>query len=49
MENNQKVVYMVTYLDDFNKKHITFVESLSDVKFLEDRFGTIYFEKTESR
>ena len=39
MENNQKVVYMVTYLDDFNKKHITFVESLSDVKFLEDRFG----------
>ena len=48
MENNQKVVYMVTYLDDFNKKHITFVESLSDVQFLEDRFGNVYFEILEN-
>ena len=44
MKNVKTVMYMVTYKDDFNKKHITFVRTYSEVKFLEDRFGNIHFE-----
>ena len=47
MKNTKKVVYMVTYLDDENRKHMTFVEGFSAVKFLEDRFTNVYFERTE--
>ena len=47
MVNKKEVVYMVNYKDDDNKKHITFVKGYSQVKFLEDRFGTVKFEKTE--
>lgn len=43
----KEVVYMVQYVDDDKRKHITFVKGFSAVKILEDRFGTIYFEKTE--
>ena len=43
----KKVVYMVTYKDDFHKTHITFVEGFSAVKFLEERFSEVYFETTE--
>lgn len=45
MEKTKTIIYMVTYKDDFNKKHITFVEGFSQVRFLEDRFGTVYFER----
>ena len=44
----EEVVYIVTYLDDENKKHITFVKGFSAVRFLEDRFDNVYFEKTEN-
>ncbi len=47
MENTRVVIYMVTYKDDFNKKHITFVRNYSEVKFLEDRFGVVYFERLD--
>lgn len=42
--NTKEMVYMVTYLDDTNKKHLTFVKGFSAVKFLEDRFSSVYFE-----
>ena len=48
MKNTKKVVYMVTYFDDDRKQHITFVEGFSAVRFLEDRFNNVYFEKTET-
>ena len=47
MEKTKAIVYMVTYKDDFNKKHITFVKGFSQVRFLEDRFGTVYFERIQ--
>ena len=47
MKNVKAVVYMVTYKDDFNRKHIAFVKGFSEVKFLEDRFGTIHYEKLQ--
>ena len=42
-----KVVYMVTYKDDRHRNHMTFVEGFSAVRFLEDRFSDVYFERTE--
>lgn len=45
MKEIKAVVYMVTYKDDFNKKHITFVKGYSQVKFLEERFGIVHFER----
>lgn len=47
MENTKMVVFMVTYQDDNHKKHITFVQKYSEVKFLKDRFGDIKFELTD--
>ena len=47
MENKREVVYMVTYVDDDKKKHISFVKGFSSIRFLEDRFGTVQFETTE--
>ena len=44
----EEVVYIVTYFDDDNKKHMTFVKGFSAVRFLEDRFGNIFFEKTDN-
>ncbi len=41
-----KTTYMVTYFDDKNKKHITFVKNLTAVKFIQDRFGKVLFEPT---
>ena len=38
MENSTK--FVVRYSDDFNRKHITFVNSFSEVKFYMDRFDT---------
>lgn len=33
--------YMVTYTDDFYKKHITFVTSMAEVNFIKERFTFI--------
>ncbi len=45
MESRKIIVYMVTYKDDFNKKHITFVTSFSEIRFLKDRFEIIHYEQ----
>ena len=45
--NKKEVVYMVTYQDDCNQKHISFVKGFSAVRFLEDRFGLVEYEVTE--
>ena len=45
MKNTKIVIYMVTYKDDYNRKHITFVRKYSEVKFLKERFGVIDFEQ----
>jgi len=44
MKNVSVVIYMVTYRDDFRRKHITFVRHYSEVKFLKDRFNTVEWE-----
>lgn len=38
------MIYIVYYKDDDNKKHMTFVKSFQDVKFLKDRFGEVTIE-----
>ena len=48
MKKIKEVVYMVIYFDDAKQKHITFVKGFSAVKFLEERFGNVYFERTET-
>lgn len=48
MEKVKEVVYMVIYFDDAKQKHMAFVKGFSAVKFLEERFGDIYFEQTET-
>lgn len=48
MEKNKEVVYMVIYFDDAKRKHMAFVKGFSAVKFLEERFGNIHFEQTET-
>ena len=48
MKNVKEVTYMVTYLDDYKRKHITFVRGFSAVRFLEARFDNVFFEKMEA-
>ena len=38
------MIYQVMYIDDFHKKHLAFVNSLKEVKFIQERFETISFE-----
>lgn len=38
------MIYQVFYIDDFNKKHITFVKSFKDVKFIQERYEMISVE-----
>lgn len=45
--NKKEVVYMVSYKDDANQQHLSFVKKYSDVKYLEERYGRINFEATE--
>lgn len=45
--NKREVVYMVTYRDDSNQKHLAFVKGFSAVRVLEERFGYIEYEVTE--
>ena len=47
MKDKKEIVYMVTYKDDEKRQHLTFVKGFSAVKFLNDRFCGVYFEKTE--
>lgn len=48
MKKIKEVVYMVIYFDDEKQKHMAFVKGFSAVKFLEERFGNVYFERTET-
>ena len=38
------MMYIVHYIDDQHKQHITFVRSCKDVEFLRDRFGEVTVE-----
>lgn len=48
MKDVNEIVYMVIYKDDRNQKHMTFVKGYSSVRFLKDRFGEIYYERTKN-
>lgn len=37
-------IYVVSYVDDYNKKHITFVRGYASISFFKERFGKIFFE-----
>ena len=47
MKNTKEVIYMVTYTDDDKKRHMAFVKGFSSVRFLEERFDRVRFERTE--
>ena len=48
MEKNLK--FMVKYVDDFNRKHITILDNLSDVKFYQNRFyNRVEYEPLETK
>ena len=38
------MMYIVYYVDDDHKHHMTFVKSYQEVNFLRDRFGEITVE-----
>ncbi len=39
--------FLIRYTDDFNRKHITFTNKFSDVKFLKERFDNkVTYEPT---
>ena len=42
--NKNEVIYVVTYVDDRNKKHLITVKGFSQ----EERFGRIHYEVTEN-
>lgn len=46
--NKREVIYVVTYLDDRNQKHLITVKSFSAVRFLEERYGRVFYEVTEN-
>ena len=46
--NKNEVIYVVTYVDDRNRKHLITVKGFSQVRFLEERFGRIHYEVTEN-
>ena len=45
---NREVIYVVTYLDDRNQKHLITVKGFSAVRFLEERYGRVFYEVTEN-
>ena len=49
MKNKKCIIYLVTYKDDFNRQHLTFVSSIKEIGFLVDRFGrnNVTFEVTD--
>ena len=38
------MMYIVHYVDDYSKQHITFVSSFKEVEFIRERFGEITVE-----
>ena len=46
--DNREVIYVVTYLDDRNQKHLITVKGFSSVRFLEERYGKVFYEVTEN-
>ena len=38
------MMYIVHYVDDNNKQHITFVSSYKEVEFVKERFGEVTVE-----
>lgn len=44
----KEMIYMVTYKDDWNRKHLAFVKGFSEVKTLKRRFEEVNFEITET-
>ena len=44
----KKMVFIVKYVDDFHKPHITFVTSMAEVNFIRSRFGFISVETFSS-
>lgn len=45
MAKENSTVYKVIYKDDKNRTHMTFTKDFSSIKFIEERFGDICFEK----
>ena len=39
-------IYTVSYVDDYNKKHITFVKGYTSVRVYKERFYNVFFEPT---
>lgn len=37
-------MFTVIYVDDFGRKHLTIAQDMSELHFLEDRFGEIDYE-----
>ncbi len=45
MDNKNIANFMIEYIDDLHRKHLTFVKSFSEVKFYKERFdGRVKFE-----
>ena len=44
----REVIYVVAYLDDRNQKHLITVKGFSAVRFLEERYGKVFYEVTEN-
>lgn len=42
------MMYVVYYKDDNHKQHMTFVKSFKDVKFIQERFGFVTYETTQT-
>ena len=40
-------MFIVNYVDDFGRKHLTIARDISELRFLEDRFGDIYYEPVD--
>ena len=46
----EKVKFLVEYQDDFQRKHITLANSLSEVRYLQDRFlNKVRYEPLEQK
>ena len=44
----KKIIFVVHYLDDFNKQHMAFVKTMREVRFIQDRFGHVTYETTSN-
>lgn len=39
-----EIKFIVNYIDDFKKPHITFAKDMAEVNFIRDRFQKVTFE-----